>query len=291
MISFPFNLFSKTDDFPIHIQYGFHDTDLYEHYHEDFSELVIILNGSSDHIVNGERYKITEGNIFVISQSVSHGFIDPDKMVLCNIMFKPEKVFSNTYDIKSLAGFQALFVIEPQYYENYGFCSQLNLHPEEFSTIKRLIDLIYDVYTKKQEGWRDAVFSGFYGLCIACSRFYQTERAKNKNDFFKLADVAAYIENHFSSQITIEKLSEISGYSQRQFLRVFKSAFSETPNNYITKLRIRKAKKLLESSDSSIGEIALECGYYDQNYFSRIFRKYNGVTPSVYQAMIRKNVN
>lgn len=288
MISFPFRLFSETEDFPIHIQYGFHDADLYEHSHEDFSELVIVLSGSSGHIVNGERYKISEGDIFVINQSVSHGFIEPDKMVLCNIMFKPEKVFSSVYDIKRLAGFQALFVIEPQYYESYGFCSQLNLNPEEFSSIKKFIDQLYDEYTKKQEGWKDAVFSGFCGLCIACSRLYKTERAKNKNDFFKLADVAAYIENNFSSQITTEQLSEISGYSQRQFLRVFKSTFSETPNNYITKLRIKKAKKLLESADISIGEIAWECGYYDQNYFSRIFRKHTGMSPSVYQSMIRK---
>lgn len=284
MISFPFGIFTENEDFPIHIQYGFHDTDMYEHCHENFSEMVIVLNGSARHIVNGESYPISAGDVFVINQSVSHGFCEPDKLTICNIMVQPEKVFDRVHDMTSLPGFQSLFFIEPQYYAMYGFLSQLKLGNEEFSAIRTMIRSINSEYSLKQPGWRDSVFAQFYSLCIACSRFYKQENSDVRNNFLRLADVAAYIENNYTTQLSTERLAEISGYSQRQFLRMFKNVYSETPNSYITDLRIKKAKLLLTSTDSAIGDIAFECGYSDQNYFSRLFLKKTGMSPSAYRS-------
>lgn len=286
MVEFMYEMFDISENFPIHLQYGFHDEDMYLHSHKDFSELVIVLDGSAEHIVNGESYRISKGDVFVISRSTEHGFFSPDNLKICNIMFKPDEVFSGIYDMKQLAGFQALFVLEPHYSRNYSFCSQLKLITAEYAETESVLNGIMIEYLSKPAGWRDMVSSGFRRLCITLSRFYHTEEAKSENDFFKLADAVAYIENNFCTQITLEKLAQISGYSDRQFLRLFKSAFSTTPNLYIAELRMKKAKQLLEVTSLSIGEIAYQCGFDDQNYFSRFFKKTTGMTPSAYRSVI-----
>ena len=103
------------------------------------------------------------------------------------------------------------------------------------------------------------------------------------DNLLRLADVMLYIENNYCDNITMSKLSQISGYSDRQLLRIFKSTFLTTPNLYISELRIKKAKLILGSTNQSIGETAYQCGFDDQNYFSRFFRKVTGMTPSEYR--------
>lgn len=288
MIKFQYRLFAGSEDFPVHLQYGYHDKSLYIHSHEDFCELVIVLDGCAEHIVNSKSYEISAGDVFVINQFTEHGFFRPDKLKICNIMFRPEEAFSDSYDMKQLSGFQALFVLEPHYSQNHGFCAQLKLSAEEFGTVEAIITEIMDEYVNQKTGWKDLVFSGFHKLCVILSRFYRTDKAKKKNDFLKLADTVAYIENNFSSHITLETLARISNYSDRQLMRLFKAAFSVTPNEYIADLRIKKAKQLLELDNLSIGEISWSCGFDDQNYFSRFFKKHTGMTPTGYQAVFRK---
>ena len=285
MIKFRYSLFAGSDEFPVHLQYGFHDKSLYVHSHEDFSELVFVLDGSSEHLVNSKSYSISKGDVFVISNDTEHGFFQPDKMKICNIMFKPAEVFANTWDIRQLPGFQALFVLEPHYSQNYSFCSQLKLSDKGFAETDQLIKGLMTEYNNKPTGWRDSVFSGFIRLCILLSRFYEADRPISENSFLRLADAAAYIENNFQEHIDMNTLAQISGYSERQLIRNFKETYSATPSEYIANLRIKKAKHLLGSEDLSIGEIAWSCGFDDQNYFSRFFKKTTGMTPSAYRSL------
>ncbi|MBE6877041.1 MAG: helix-turn-helix domain-containing protein [Ruminococcus sp.] len=280
MIAFPYDLFSETPDFPVHLQYGFHDKELYLHVHEDFSELVIVLNGSAGHIVGGESYHISKGDVFVVGQNTEHGYEKTQRLTICNIMFRPE-VFEHAYDIRQLSGFQALFVLEPHYSQKYHFLSHLKLNPQNFTETETLITEIIQEYQGKKIGWQDMTYSGFLKLCVMLSRCYQD--TDSGNTFLKLADAAAYLEHHFCEHVSMTELAEISGYSERQFFRLFKSAFQTTPNLYLAGLRMKKAQHLLQSTSLSIGEIAFKCGYDDQNYFSRAFRKYTGMTPSEYQ--------
>lgn len=281
MIKFPFSLFAAAEGFPIHLQYGSHEEDdCYPHGHEDFSELVVVLEGSAQHIVNSESYMISKGDVFVIDCHTEHAFVNASNLKICNLMFRPEEVFAHIYDIKKLAGFQALFVVEPHYSRNYHFCSQLKLKTGDFAVIKKAVEELMEEYTEKASGWQDIVFSRFTLLCISLSKLYHTERAGSDNEYLKLAVAIAYIENNYCGEISSEELASMSGYSERQFLRLFRSIFSETPSAYIMKLRMKKAYQLLRSGNTTIGEVAWSCGYDDQNYFSRAFKKHYGITPS-----------
>lgn len=287
MIAFPYHNFADEPDFPVHLQYGYHNEDLYVHTHADFSELVIVLDGSAEHLVNGERYPIAKGDVFVVSESTAHGFSHTENLVICNLMFQPEKVFSACFDLKQLAGFQALFVLEPHCAQNSRFCSQLKLAGEEFAAVEQTITEAMQEYRQKSAGWRDFVYTNYHRLCLLLARDYERGHLQSRSTYLKLADVVAYIEHHCDSALLLPQLAQIAGYSERQLLRLFHETFATTPRKYIIDLRIRRAKHLLSTSNLSVGEIAWKCGFDDQNYFARCFKRNTGLTPTAYQTLIR----
>ena len=72
------------------------------------------------------------------------------------------------------------------------------------------------------------------------------------------------------------------GISRSHLYRLFMKHISMPPNEYLTRYRIQKASLLLEASNLSVGEAAYSTGFSDQLYFSRVFKKYKGISPSQY---------
>lgn len=93
----------------------------------------------------------------------------------------------------------------------------------------------------------------------------------------------AYVMNHYAERISIRGLAEMTGLSLSQFDRRFKDLFQMTPSDYIHRVRVNAARSLLEKSEESIGEIAVECGFYDQSHFTKRFKRVIGMSPSAYR--------
>lgn len=100
----------------------------------------------------------------------------------------------------------------------------------------------------------------------------------------------AYINAHMSEDITLEKVAEHVDVHAVYLSRLFKETTGETFKDFITSLRIDKAKKLLAMSSKSIKEVTFDVGYNDQNYFSKLFKTYTGQTPTEYRTAERKNI-
>ncbi len=93
-----------------------------------------------------------------------------------------------------------------------------------------------------------------------------------------------YIKQNYSKKITVEDLCAYCNMSQSQLTRYFKSEFSTTPNRYITEFKISRAKEIfLNSPELSIKTVSADLGFDDQHYFSRLFTKISGETPSEYK--------
>ena len=279
MTDFYLNTFTNDESFPFFIQLGGHDEPLYMHTHVDFAELSLITDGSARHLAGGESYPIAGGDVFVIHEKVPHGFEETDKLRLYNIMFAPRLLPES--DIAESSGFKALFVPERG---GRSFSSRLSLDPGDFEAVAHLFRRIYREYSEKRVGWKTAVQGDFLKLTVTLSRLYDFDRVKDDHGMEKIAGAAAYIEQNYAENISVAKLAEMSNYSVRQFIRLFKKAFGCIPTEYIANLRMQKARELLRGKTASITDIALFCGYGDSNYFSRIFRKYNGITPSEYRS-------
>lgn len=92
-----------------------------------------------------------------------------------------------------------------------------------------------------------------------------------------------YIDSHFDKDISLDDVSRVVNISPYYFSKIFKEESGLNFIEYLTNIRIDKAKKLLENSNLSVKEICVSCGYSDPNYFSRSFKKNVGVTPTEYK--------
>ena len=90
----------------------------------------------------------------------------------------------------------------------------------------------------------------------------------------------AYINMNYDKNICLDELARLSGYSKSRFSHLFSEYMGTTPIKYQNKLRLENARDMLLSSEISIGEIAYLCGFTDQLYFSRVFKKEFGISPS-----------
>ncbi|GGA44284.1 helix-turn-helix domain-containing protein [Paenibacillus physcomitrellae] len=92
-----------------------------------------------------------------------------------------------------------------------------------------------------------------------------------------------YIDEKYKEDISMEQCAEFVNLSPYYFSKLFKLQTGETFIDYVTRLRIDEAKKLIAEQNLSLKEICYEVGYNDPNYFSRVFKKAMGIPPSEYR--------
>ena len=97
-----------------------------------------------------------------------------------------------------------------------------------------------------------------------------------------------YFSEHYNEAISIEDFAQSRGMSVSWFMRNFKQIAKVTPMQYILNIRINNAVTLLETTDYNVAEISAIVGYDNPLYFSRIFKKQRGVSPSDYRKTLEK---
>lgn len=108
---------------------------------------------------------------------------------------------------------------------------------------------------------------------------------KNKQNKYDINKIKEYIDNNYDKNISLDSLSKLFYINKFYLLRSFKNKYGNTINNYILEKRITKSKELLRFSDKKIEDIASICGINDANYYSRVFKKIEGITPKEYKEM------
>ena len=103
----------------------------------------------------------------------------------------------------------------------------------------------------------------------------------------KIQLATQYIKKHYNENLSINGLAELYNMSPNYFSSVFKKELDQSAVNYITEVRMEKAREYLKDTDLSVIEIAENVGYEDSQYFFRVFKKTTGVTPLQYRQQYR----
>lgn len=123
--------------------------------------------------------------------------------------------------------------------------------------------------------------SWFVGRFKESCRNLMTKKEEHENELVVRAQ--AYIQENYHRDLSLDEVSRQMDLSPYYFSKLFKEETGSNFVEYITNLRIAKAKELLAGDKGSMKEICAAVGYSDPNYFSRIFKKTTGVTPTEYR--------
>jgi len=100
--------------------------------------------------------------------------------------------------------------------------------------------------------------------------------------------IQEYLAEHYAQRITLEKLAASQNISISQLKRIFKEHTGDSVIPYLTALRIKEAKRLIQESSLNFSQIAVSVGYDNIYYFSSVFKKHTGMTLTEYSKSLRR---
>ncbi len=247
-----------------------------EHWHEHL-QVFYFINGNGLFRCNKNSFNVIEGDVVIINSKELHyleSLKDGLKFYLIRIdlpfLFSDQVDLCQTKYLSPLSGNLILFK---------------NLIRNDDEIVDCIKNIIKE-YFKKEIGYELAIKSHLYNLVVLLLRHYTdklvtknqlTFKANNFERFYKVFD---FIDSNYNKKISASTLSNIAHISTYYFCRTFKQMTGKTTTEYINEVRLKKSIELLKDGNMNITEIAINCGFNDVNYFSRLFKKRYGVSPT-----------
>jgi len=162
---------------------------------------------------------------------------------------------------------------------------------EAFSIRSKSYERMAALFKRAEGAWRQKK-RGYTYTAVGClyeifGLLYEESVYVPNKQLEKIQLGIDYINEHFTEDFEVDRLSDMCKISHTYFKKIFNNAYNMPPKAYITQLRIRYACDLLKSGKYKIGDIAEEVGYKNVYYFSKVFKAQTGSTPSEY----KKNVD
>ena len=135
--------------------------------------------------------------------------------------------------------------------------------------------------------WKEEKLTGLITEAISSIKEISFDDGKSENlQDSQKSIIKKYIKENYKRDISAGDVAGILGYSDVYFSKIFKQLFDDTFINYLTNLRIEKAKVLLKDVSFNIKEVGASVGYTDSNYFTKVFKRSVGMSPSEYRGSV-----
>ncbi len=129
-------------------------------------------------------------------------------------------------------------------------------------------------------------------LVLLMEDAWNPQRAESSSEkILDIQKIKEYIDENYIQKISLDNLSEKFFINKYYLLRLFKERYGFTVNDYIIRLRITKSKQLLRFSEMTVEKISYECGINSPNYFARLFKKIEGISPAEYRKLWKAGEN
>lgn len=245
-----------------------------KHFH-DYYVIGIIKKGNRKFICNSKKYNLGDNSILLIN---------PEDYHECEGINEEELNYSAIHISKKVMESLALEIFKSK--KIVSFRKNVIYDGFLLDSIEELESLIF-TNTKTLE--KEELF---YVILKELLENYADFKVQNDNIILKTKEVCEYMENNYSDDITLDELSKIGCISKYHLIRLFTKEKGITPYKYLELYRINKAKQLLQK-ETSILEVAMQCGFSDQSHFTNLFKKTIGITPKQYQIIFeeRKHEN
>lgn len=271
-----------TSEFPIafyHVDAAHPRYEMPFHWHKEY-EIVRILEGTFHLVLSGIEIPAHPGESILIPSGALHGGTPNDCIYEC-LVFDLDVLFLHSDVCR-----QYLKKIKHQ---------EITVRPlitKESKSLCLAIDMAFDAADGSQPGYELIAIGSLLNLfgLIFSERHYIESSPEWELPFRhanQLKAVFEYIETHYSSEITLKQLSQISGMSPKYFCRYFQTFAHRTPMDYINYYRIERACSQLCTTDSPVTSIAYDCGFNDCSYFIKQFKRYKHITPKQYQLQMK----
>lgn len=267
-----------TYEFPL----AFYDVDPTSHYyqmpyhwHPEY-EIILIQEGSFKLTLGGETFQAQKDDIIFIHAGVLHGGV-PDNCIYQCIVF----------DMKLLLSGNQICNKWLQRLMKNEFHIPMLLSGRE-KILNEAVLTLFSLLKEQKNGYEFMAQSMLYqvlGLSYGTAQATLKENNKSVTSRYieRLKEVVTFIETHYTEPITLEDMAEAAGLNPRYFCRFFKMLTDRTPIEYLNYYRIECACLALLVKDSSITEIAFNCGFNDSSYFIKVFHALKGMTPRQYR--------
>lgn len=231
-------------------------------------EFLYITEGKGSILIEQKKYPLKEGMLFYLCPDITYNITLEMEGPACflSVHFSCALVTfnDNVWDIKGEDGtlsFQPIHELM-DYYQ-----------------VEDIFKKLVDSWNKKTPGYEFVTKTFLCQLMIAINQNIKKQN-QNYSISLKVEKVIEYLHQNISNKVTLQELSDLVHISPFYLSRAFKNSTGYTVIEYFNKIKIDKAKELMIESDKKVKDIAQMIGFGDEFYFSRIFKKIEGISPS-----------
>lgn len=248
------------------------------HWHSYF-EITWVLEGKGNYFVNGQEYTMEKDDIIIFNNVEPHGWkLLGGNMKLLVMIFSPEFVAEkiSVFDMDYL---------KPFVERGTNFKNRVGREEAVNAEIRTSIREIYQEWKERREGYPLMIKANVLRILTMLIRAYQDETKsgemlrEKKNAMKRLEQAFAYINAHYCEKITLEEVASSAYMSSNYFSSYFRKVTNISFSDYVTRLRVNRARELLREDGANVTEIAMECGFNNISNFYRLYKKHMGKTP------------
>lgn len=242
----------------------------------DYLELAYVLKGSAVHKINDLNAEIiTEGDYFIIDYHTMHSYesVDGGEFKVINCLFLPQFVDKSLIYCKDFRTLLCHYMIQIADDNTWGNLANHIFHDD--GKLLAILEKMLNEYAGQKLGMMEIMRANLIEILILTARKVASDKPNGI-----LSDIITQINKRYNRGITLGQIADELNYSLPYVSKLFKKKTGMTFNVYLQKIRIDEACRLLINTNEKISEISQMVGYEDVDFFSKIFKKQTGMSPS-----------